>query len=929
MKAGLNRKEPAQLEEWAGTDLYGKIRRARRGRERFTLHDGPPYPTGELHIGTGMNKILKDFVVRFQTMLGRDAPFIPGWDCHGLPIEHKVMSGLGEKAAGISEAAIRGRCREFALKYVEINRSQFRRLGCAGDWNRPYLTIAPEYEAAVLNLFSKLVAGGYVYRRLKPIHWCFDCRTALAEAELEYRLQSDPSIFVSFPLEGPLPEKSGDKTGDPVSILVWTTTPWTLPANRAVAVHPDFEYLTVEFTRPETGGKERAVIAAGAVERVMTEMGAANFRAGPAFRGRELTGLRYRHPWSGESRPVIAAAFVNLEDGTGCVHIAPGHGQEDYQAGLKEGLEVYSPVGPGGGFDPAVEGVGGRNVFEANPEIVGRLRQNGLLQWEGEISHSYPHCWRCRNPVIFRATRQWFISLENLDLRKRALKEAAETRWVPERGLPRISGMLEQRPDWCISRQRKWGVPIPVFYCRGCGEELVRVDVIDHIAELFARHGADYWFQNEPEALLPPGVTCGGCGGGELVKETDIFDVWFESGSSHRAVVMNNPALNFPADLYLEGSDQHRGWFQLSLLLSVAAWDTAPFRSVVTHGFVVDDKGEKMSKSRGNFISVDDILKEVPADILRLWFSSVDYRRDINLSRALIEPIVESYRKLRNTFRHILGNLYDFDLGRHAVPSGRMLEIDRWALNALNNLTDRVNSAWRDYEFHRAYRDIHSFCVIEMSSFYLDVLKDRLYTHAPDSGSRRSCQTALALIISALVRMLAPIIPFTTEEVWKNCGFLPDREESVHLARWPEISPEWKNDQLAGEWERLLELRSEVMKFLEEFRRSGRIGNSLQAKVRFRVQPGPWADLLRKHQRELSSYLIVSRAEISGDGDWAEEEGFQPSTVDGVEIKIAGAPGEKCPRCWKYRELGETAFSTVPVCRECAGHLEAISGAKS
>ena len=921
MRADLARKEPQFLKHWEDMKLYSRIREERRGRPNYTIHDGPPYPTGDLHIGTGMNKILKDIIVRFQTMSDLDAPFIPGWDCHGLPIEHKVMTELAGRAEDMTGFQIRQHCRRFALKYVEANRKQFKSLGCMGDWENPYLTINPHYEAAVLKVFKKMVERGFIYRQLKPIHWCMSCETALAEAELEYKDRKDTSIYLYFPLVSPLAFLfPGEEEGE-VSIPVWTTTPWTLPGNLAVAVHPGFSYALVSYQDRATGGERRVILAADAVERVARETGIADYSIRGTVKGKDLEGLIYRHPWLDKECPVILAEYVNLEEGTGCVHTAPGHGQEDYVSGQKYGLEIVSPVDSRGAFTGEVADLAGLNVLQANERIIAKLREKGLLLSRRQIDHSYPHCWRCHQPVIFRATRQWFVSLRNRDLRGNALEEVERVQWIPGFGKGRIRAMLEQRPDWCISRQRKWGVPIPGFYCRKCGQALLEPSVIEHVIRLFEDRGADCWFELPEEALLPGGVSCSGCGGNEFSKENDIFDVWFESGSSHRAVVMENPALRFPADLYLEGSDQHRGWFQLSLLLSTATMDQAPFKAVLTHGFVVDQKGEKMSKSRGNYISVDAALKKFPADILRLWFASVDYWKDIGVSFDLIRKTSESYRKIRNTFKYCLGNLYDFNPETDRIPYQKMDEIDRWALMEVEGLRERVTAAYRKYEFHKVYREIHNFCVIQMSSFYMDVLKDRLYTYAAEGRERRSTQSALWEITGILARLLAPILIFTAEEAWGHLSSMTELPESIHLSLWPPERPEWLDSELSGKWKRLLALRGEALKLLEEYRSKGKIGTSLEAAITIEVGDHEWERLLREYEGELSKLFIVSQVEVRP----VEGENFsrdaQATELGRVRLLVSRAAGVKCGRCWKYSiTVGDSPDHPL-LCAECRGQM--------
>ncbi len=918
MKAGLKEMEPAMQERWEKMGLYGMIRRKSAGKPRYTLHDGPPYPTGDLHIGTGMNKILKYIIVRYKTMRGFDVPFIPGWDCHGLPIEHKVMTSLGEKAKEMSAGEIRDRCLRFAMQYVESNRRQFKSLGCLGRWEKPYLTVDPRYEAAVIEVFRRLVEGGYVYRRLKPIHWCMHCKTALAEAELEYADREDESVYVAFRIAGGLREAFGREEDD-AWLLIWTTTPWTLPANRAVAVHPDVEYVLADVST-QGAGDIKAVFARDVAERLRESAGVGRIDVLAECRGKDLVGLRYVHPISGEEGlPVVTADFVSVEEGTGCVHIAPGHGEEDYQVGVREGLDVLSPVDDGGNFTAEVAFLEGRNVFDANPVITGRLREEGKLLARSRIVHSYPHCWRCKKPVIFRATEQWFVSVDHEDLRKRCLEAVAGVRWIPSWGIKRIEGMLEMRPDWCISRQRYWGVPIPVFYCAECRTPLLADGVIAHVRDIFAREGSGAWFEKSPEELIPAGVACSECGCDRFVKETDIFDVWFESGSSHRAVVMEEEELDFPADLYLEGSDQHRGWFQLSLIPSVATTGKAPFKAVLTHGFVVDEQGQKMSKSLGNFISVDDALKEFGADVIRLWFSSVDYRNDVSVSRGLIKRMADGYRRIRNTFRFLLANLYDFDASRDAVPYEEMEEIDRWALAGLAGLVERVGAAYEDFSFHKVFHAVHDFCVVEMSSCYMDVQKDILYTLAPDHPARRSAQTAMHHILRVLVRILAPILVHTCEEVWQ---YLDEEEESVHLADWPEVPSLWHDEALLERWKRLLAVRDEVMRVTERLRQEDVIGSSLEASVTLYAAEEELRSFLDAHRELLPGLFIVSEVVLS---DGPVEGAESARDVGGLFVKVARCEYPKCARCWNRRPDVGASEKFPEVCGRCVEQLETIS----
>ncbi|MDO8137813.1 MAG: isoleucine--tRNA ligase, partial [Candidatus Brocadiales bacterium] len=798
MKADLAKKEPEVQKKWDEEELYGQIRKARRGAKKYILHDGPPYPTGDLHIGTGLNKILKDLIVRYYTMRGYDAPFIPGWDCHGLPIEHRVMQSLTkgkdpEKLDKLLEAArdesrvsgqlssktkallsslvapenetkltpeetaqfsankpmIRKLCRHYAELYVNLQKAQFKALGVLGDWDDPYLTLDPKYESAIIDTFAKLVAGGYVYRSLKPIHWCMRCQTALAEAELEYDEETSPSIFVNFRLIDNLSGLFPLNPNEHVNILIWTTTPWTIPANLAIALHPESHYAAIRYTNPLTQKNEVTIMAQSLVESVMEKVGVKTFESLDSVLGKELAGKRYQHPLREAQGIIVTADYVSLKEGTGCVHTAPGHGLEDYLTGCKHNLPIFSPVDAAGRFTQEAGEFQGQTVTQANPRIIERLQSLEAILHKSTLRHSYPHCWRCKEPVIFRATKQWFIDIDHQGLRAQALEAVKNAKWVPEWGGERLGGMIHLRPDWCISRQRAWGVPIPAFYCTNCEEVLLTPETVYFVRDIFMEKGSNSWFSLEAKDLLPPNTHCQKCGGANFSKEMDIFDVWFESGSSHHAVLHGRNELSFPADMYLEGTDQHRGWFQLSLLPSVGAWGSAPFRTVLTHGFVVDEKGEKMSKSLGNFISVEDALKRFGADIIRLWASSQDYRQDINTSMALMGRMSDPYRRIRNTFRFLLGNLHDFDPRKDSVEYTALPEIDRWALHKTQRLIETVTRAFEGFEFHKVHHSIHHFCAVDMSAFYFDVLKDRLYTWGKDSQGRRGAQTVLQEVLQA------------------------------------------------------------------------------------------------------------------------------------------------------------------------------------
>lgn len=923
MKANLTRLEPRLQARWDEMDLYGRIRAARAGRPQYILHDGPPYANGDVHIGTGLNKILKDIVVKYKTMRGFDSPYVPGWDCHGLPIEVKVLQEAGAEARSLPRMEVRRRCRRYAQHFVELQRRQFRRLGVTGDWEHPYLTMDPAYEQAVIQVLGEMVQGGYIYRALKPIHWCMHCRTALADAELEYQEDESPAVFVTYPMtEDARRLFPALGPGERPELLIWTTTPWTLPANLAIAVHPDYTYAAVRYRDPSTGSPRVILLARDLAAGALELIGVSQYEEVGAHRGSALEGLTYENPLCGRTSPVVVADYVTLKEGTGCVHTAPGHGQEDHLTGLRYGLEPLSPVDEEGRFTAEAGEFAGMDIFEANPRIVARLRELGMLFHEHRITHSYPHCWRCKRPVIFRATTQWFVDLEREGLRERALREIERTRWIPPWGEVRIRGMVSERPDWCISRQKAWGVPIPAFYCTGCGEVLFTREVCERVADLFGREGSDAWFTAEPADILGDLARCPRCGGTEFRKETDILDVWFESGSSHRAVLERTDGLRFPADLYLEGTDQHRGWFQLSLWPAVATRDQAPFREVLTHGFVVDEKGEKVSKSKGTLLGAQDVVEHLGADVVRLWLSSVNYHDDIRVSEAIIGRSAEAYRKFRNTFRFLLGNLHDFNPQTDRVPYERMTELDRWALDQLHRLIREVTRAYDEFAYYKVYHQLYRFCVVQMSSFYFDVLKDRLYTWAADDPVRRSSQTALAEILLALVRLLAPILVHTAEEVWLA---LPDgwrRVESVHLADWPQAEEGLIDDGLAERWRRLLAVRDEVNRALEEARNRKLIRSSLEASVEVCCEEASLGDLLREASELLPTLFIVSEVKLSAERGEGWTQGVE---TPAVWVKVTRAPYPKCQRCWNLRPtVGEDARHPT-LCRRCVEVVEKAS----
>ncbi|MEE9199957.1 MAG: isoleucine--tRNA ligase, partial [Candidatus Brocadiales bacterium] len=860
---------------------------------------------------------------------------------------------------------IRRLCRHYAELYVNLQREQFKALGVSGDWENPYLTIDPRYEAAVIDTFGKLVEGGYVYRSLKPIHWCIHCETALAEAELEYADKTSPSIFVNFRLTDSVADLfKGVESGEDVGILIWTTTPWTIPANMATAVHTDSHYVAVRYTNPLSGKKVVSIMAQSLVEPVMEALGVTDYQALNSVPGKNLEGRKYNSPLRDEEGTIVTADYVSLKEGTGCVHTAPGHGQDDYQTGLKYDMPIFSPVDARGRFTGEVaDFIEGQEVFGANPRIMDRLAELGVLVLKTSLRHSYPHCWRCRCPVIFRATKQWFIKLDHDDLRGRALEAVKNTEWVPAWGMDRMSGMIHQRPDWCISRQRAWGVPIPAFHCEDCGETLLTPETVYRVRDVFGEKGSDSWFTLEAEEFLPPGTACKKCGGKRFGKGMDIFDVWFESGSSHHAVLHGNSDLAFPADVYLEGTDQHRGWFQLSLLPSVGAWGCAPFKMVLTHGFVVDEKGEKMSKSRGNFISVEDALERFGADIIRLWTSSQDYRQDINTSIALMARMSDVYRRIRNTFRYLLGNLHGFDPKTGMVDYDELPEIDRWALSRTQGLIETVTRAFEDMEFHRVHHSIHNFCAVDMSAFYLDVLKDRLYTAGKKSKERRAAQTVMHHILHVLVKLSAPLLVHTSEEVW---SFIEEasRDEpasSVHLATWPEAKKEWMDKELDARWESLMRIRQTAYRSIECNRAQKRIRSSLEASVSLYVTDDETLKLLKSYEDFLPTLFIVSEVKLF-DGqppkELLEREGAfsQVPPWDDTSIEMdkilekipsdqrpqEGAAGarqtaaekvtawseksanKKCERCWNFLpSVGQEAKHPT-LCSRCVDVVKSI-----
>jgi isoleucyl-tRNA synthetase len=917
MKANLPQTEPKMLAWWEGVGIYKRLREVSADRPLWILHDGPPYVNGHIHMGHVLNKVLKDMVVKSRTMLGFNAVYVPGFDCHGLPIEHQVDKELGLDRPGVDVRRAMDpvekirRCRQYAQTYIDIQREEFRRLGVFGDWDNPYMTMAPAYEGVIVRELGRLVGRGLVYKGLKPVHWCMYCKTALAQAEVEYEEQRTPSVYVKFPLLTPPP---GLPAGTRASLVIWTTTPWTLPANLAIAVHPDEEYVALA-----TGG-ETLVVAAKLADEVAKVGRLGDVRRIATFTGRSLDGLEYRHAWLERTGKVAAADFVAMDTGSGLVHIAPGHGEEDYDLGRSLGLRIYNPVDDDGKFVADVEHFAGLTVWDANPRIIALLRERGALVAEVGLTHTYPHCWRCKNPTLFRATEQWFVGLDRDSLRARTLDAIGrDVRWIPEWGEKRIFNMVAHRPDWTISRQRVWGVPIVAFYCAGCDALLLEQPIMEHVAQLFAEgRGIEEWYLRSEAELLPPGVRCARCGGGEFRKSTDTLDVWFDSGCSHAAVLETRPELRWPAELYLEGSDQHRGWFHSSLLEAMATRGAPPYKAVLTCGFLVDGEGRKMSKSVGNTVGPEDLLPKYGAEVLRLWVAAEDYTEDIRLSSEILERLADAYRRLRNTCRFLLGNLGDFDPLRHRQPYERLDEVDRFILDRLARLVDRVQRGYEEYQFHTVFHALHNFCAVDLSALYLDIIKDRLYTSVADDPRRRAAQTACHDILSALLRLLAPILSFTTEEAWRH---LPGtKAESIHLERFPEVPLSWLDDTLEGEWRRLLEVRREIAKALETARVRGLIGSGLEAAVTVAQAPEDLPELLARKRSLLPALLIVSQVSLEAGRAPAAVQ-YESQEIPGLVIGVDHARGAKCARCWTWTEDVGADVEHPALCARCVAVL--------
>ncbi len=923
MKANLPQNEPKALARWQEMGIYQRIREARQGAPTYVLHDGPPYANGPIHLGHALNKCLKDFIVKSKTMSGFDSPYVPGWDCHGLPIEIKVDQQLGGKKLQMEKLEVREACRKYAQKFLDLQREQFKRIGVFGRWDEPYSTMTPQYESVVLATFYDFLEKEFVYKGLRSVYWCIFDKTALAEAEVEYENHTSPTVWVKYALAEDPARLHPALAGKKVFTVIWTTTPWTLPASMAVAFHPDAEYVALE------SGGEVYIVAQQLAAEFTGKVGLKETQVLARFPGKKMEYAKFTHPFLERTVLGVLADYVTMDQGTGVVHTAPSHGADDFNTGVKYKLDLTTNVDAAGIMRNGLPEYDGKKVFDANQSIVELLKKRGVLMHSEKLEHSYPHCWRCHNPIIFRATEQWFISMETPmaggTLRSRTLDEIKKVKWDPPWGEERISNMIATRPDWCISRQRIWGVPIAVFLCEGCGKPLNNPALNRKVIELFARGGADAWYTPQADALVPAGTKCAKCGHTKFTKETDILDVWFESGCSHAAVLGHEPGLPWPADLYLEGGDQHRGWFHSSLLCAVGTRNQAPYRAVATNGWTLDEQGRALSKSRGNDVDPVDIANRMGGEIVRLWVASVDFREDVVGSEQLMQRVAESYRKIRNSlFRYVLSNLYDFDPQKNAVTFDEMDILDQYMLRQTVAMSADVIRWYDEFAFHKIYHRINDFCVVELSAFYFDVLKDRLYTSAPDSRARRAAQTAIWRIGEALVRLLAPITSFTCEEVWQYLPALPDRPDSVHLAALPGASdivggsfpaddPKQRED-----WSTLLAVRTEVLKALEEARQSKLIGGAnLEAQVTVTAAE-PVFSVLARYQDRLRYLFIVSAVTLL--------QGTSGNGTGGVSVQVSKAEGKKCERCWNYSiHVGEDSVYPT-VCERCSAVLKEIGG---
>ncbi|HZP84465.1 MAG TPA: isoleucine--tRNA ligase [Chthonomonadaceae bacterium] len=938
-RGNLPTREPEFQQRWEAMNLYRKSLDKPAPRGKFILHDGPPYSNGDIHLGHTLNKVAKDIVTRFRTMQGYQSPYVPGWDNHGMPIENAVARKFREQKKVVDRVTLRRACREYAEKWVEVQKQQFKRLGIRGDWDNPYLTMSKEFEAKIVEVFGELAALGFIYRGLKPVLWCATCETALADAEVEYEPHTSNSIYVRFPLwDDPMgvynlpdaaPARAGDATeGSRCYAVIWTTTPWTIPANLAVAVHPDAEYALVRAFREDEPAYY--LVAVPLVEATMQAIGAATYQTLKTLPGVGLQGLVFRHPLFHRTSPVVLADYVTMDTGTGLVHTAPGHGKEDFETGLKYGLEILNPVDESGRYTAAAGEYDGQSFAglhvttvgekhkdsEADKAVMAALEKSGNLLNHTRFDHSYPHCWRCHSPLLFRATVQWFMNIDHDGFREKALKAIEEVQWFPAESINRIKSMVANRPDWCVSRQRSWGVGIPAFYCNSCGEHILTPESVGAVAALVRKEGSDAWYEQSPEEILPSGFACPNCKAAvtQLRKETDVLDVWFDSGSTHRAVLENQaqwPDLRWPAELYLEGGDQHRGWFNSSLMIAVATKGRAPYKSVVTNGWTLDEQGHAMHKSKGNVVNPLSVIEKYGADVLRWWVASTDFMEDVSLGENVLKQVGETYRRIRNTFRFLVNNLYDFDPAADAVPEAEMEELDRWALAQLNEVVKTAAAAYDVYEFHRVYHAVHNFCAVELSAFYLDVLKDRLYASAADWKARRSAQTAMHQIAETLARLLAPILVHTAEEVWDHLK-LPSKAESVHLADLPTPGP--TDTALLARWQTILDIRDSVNKALEEARQAGNIGNPLEAKVELHYRDEVY-DLLKQYREQLPAAFTVSQVDLKQQHNGLPTGG-----------RVSRAEGVKCARCWLIKTDVGADVAYPDVCARCAAAIRDNEG---
>ena len=904
MRANLPVREPDMLKSWAELNINSLVNEKRSGSPTYILHDGPPYANGDIHMGTALNKVLKDIINKYKTMRGFNCPYVPGWDTHGLPIEHQIIKTKKVNRKEISDLEFRKMCHQYALSYVDIQREQFKRLGVRGDWDNPYLTLTPAYEGRQIRIFGTMAEKGYIYKGMRPVYWCADCETALAEAEIEYGMKTSDSIYVKFAVV----DDQGLLDGtDHKYCLIWTTTAWTIPANLAIAVHADFDYVLAD------AGDEQYLLAEGLLEDVARIAGSEKpWTVLKKFKGSELVGIRCRHPLYDRESVLLVGDHVTLEQGTGCVHIAPGHGHEDFAIGQANNLPVLSPLDDTGVFTVEAGQYSGMRYDKGGLQVIEDLRNSGALIRSIPIEHQYPNCWRCKQPVLYRATEQWFASIDGF--RKEALDAIKKVNWTPSWGEERIYNMIAERQDWCISRQRVWGVPIPIFYCTTCNEAIINRETIDAVSELFTAEGSDAWFAREAAEILPQGFKCEHCGGNEFRKEKDTMDVWFDSGSSHDAVLETRAELSWPADLYLEGSDQYRGWFHSSLLTAVATRGEPPYRAVLSHGWVVDGEGKKMSKSLGNVIAPEQIIKQYGADILRLWVSSADFTSDIHLSNDILKQLIEVYRKIRNTTRFLLGSCFDFNPETDAVDYGSMEELDRWALFRLTELVEKVTAAYEKYEYHQFFHALHNYCVVDLSNFYLDIIKDRLYCSAPGDPARRSAQSALMMILEYLVVLMAPILTFTADEIWQH---LPGRQDkSVQLADWPVPNPTWRDQELGVRWQTILEVREDITWALEQARKEKVIGGSLEAEITI------WADgqlfiQLKEFEDQLAVLFIVSAAKLQEGRSGASSAALKGQRFP-LSILVEKSKGHKCPRCWIFTNSDE---ELCPRCSSVVANL--------